>query len=107
MDATSIFKQTKCQVIQKALNNKDRVVALKLPKFAGLLKKELMPGVRFGTEMLNVAHFWGRVKGIFHTDELPAYGITVEEISQLKDIMKIESQDAVVFIADTPLPADA
>ncbi len=106
VDVTSIFKQTKCRVIQKALNNKERVTAFKLPKFAGLLKKELIPGVRFGTEMLNVARFWGRVKGIFHTDELPAYGITVEEISQLKHTMKMESQDAIVFVADTPQNAE-
>lgn len=106
VDVTSIFKKTKCRVIQKAINNKEWVVAFKLPKFAGLLKKQLMPGVRFGTEMLNVAHFWGRVKGIFHTDELPAYGITVEEISQLKHTMKMEAQDAIVFVADTPQNAE-
>ncbi len=101
IDVTSIFNQTKCQVIRKALDQNKRVLAVKLPKFAGLLKRELAPGMRLGAEMAAVAHFWGRVGGIFHTDELPAYGITVEELNQLGRLVKKESQDTVVLVADT------
>jgi len=77
------------------------VLAVKLPKFAGLLKRELALGMRLGAEMADIAHFWGRVGGIFHTDELPAYGITVDEMNQLGRLMKREPLDAVVFVADT------
>ncbi len=99
MDATSVFQKTKCRVVQMAVSNGKPVLAVLLPKFAGLLKTELMPGVRLGTEMANRAHFWGRVGGIFHTDELPAYGITNEEVIQLREIVKAEPKDAVVFVA--------
>ena len=101
MDVTPIFEKTKCRVVQKAISNGKRVLAVLLPKFAGLLKTELMPGVRFGTEMANRAHFWGRVGGIFHTDELPAYGISDEEVRELKEFVKAEPEDAVVFVADS------
>ncbi|MCZ2856357.1 MAG: Glu-tRNA(Gln) amidotransferase subunit GatE, partial [Candidatus Bathyarchaeota archaeon] len=101
MDATSVFQKTKCRVVQMAVSNGELVLAVLLPKFAGLLKTELMPGVRLGTEMANRAHFWGRVGGIFHTDELPAYGITNEEVIQLREIVKAEPKDAVVFVADS------
>jgi len=57
--------------------------------------------MRLGAEMADIAGFWGRVGGIFHTDELPAYGITVEEVNQLGRIMKKEPLDALVFVADT------
>jgi glutamyl-tRNA(Gln) amidotransferase subunit E len=80
---------------------KKRVLAIKLPKFADLLKTELAPGIRLGTEMADRARFWGRVGGIFHTDELPAYGITTEEVTQLRHLMKTVEKDAVVFVADT------
>jgi glutamyl-tRNA(Gln) amidotransferase subunit E len=60
-----------------------------------------MPGVRLGTEMASRAHFWGRVGGIFHTDELPAYGITDEEVRELRELAKAEPEDAVVFVADS------
>ncbi len=102
VDVSPVFKQTRCRVIQRALTQKKQVLALKLPKFAGLLKMELTPGTRLGSEMADIARFWGRVGGIFHTDELPAYSITREETSQLKRFMETEPQDAVVFVADTP-----
>jgi glutamyl-tRNA(Gln) amidotransferase subunit E len=51
--------------------------------------------------MADRARFWGRVGGIFHTDELPAYGITAEEVEKLRKATKAEEQDAVVFVADS------
>jgi glutamyl-tRNA(Gln) amidotransferase subunit E len=101
VDFTHVFKQTKCKVIQKALEQNKRVLAVRLPKFAGFLKRELAPGMRLGAEMADIAHFWGRVGGIFHTDELPAYGISVEEVDQVGRLVKKEQLDAVVFVADT------
>ncbi|MGQ9460715.1 MAG: Glu-tRNA(Gln) amidotransferase subunit GatE [Candidatus Bathyarchaeaceae archaeon] len=101
VDVTQLFKQTNCKVIQKALNQNKRVLAVKLPKFGGFLKRELAPGMRLGTEMADIAHFWGRVGGIFHTDELPAFGISADEVNQLEHFVKKEPLDAVVFVADT------
>jgi glutamyl-tRNA(Gln) amidotransferase subunit E len=68
----------------------------------GLLKRELMPNFRLGTEMADRARFWGRVGGIFHTDELPAYGVTAEEVEALKKAVSASEEDAVVFVADVP-----
>jgi glutamyl-tRNA(Gln) amidotransferase subunit E len=101
-DVTEVFKQTKCKVIQKALNKNQKVLALKLPKFKNFLKRELIPNIRLGTEMADHAKFWGRVGGIFHTDELPNYGITTQEIEELKKATKAQETDAIVFVADTP-----
>ena len=95
-----IFKNTKCKVIQKALEKKQQVLAVRLPKFKGLLKWELGPGLRLGTEMADRAKFWGRVGGMFHTDELPAYGITTEEVEKLRKNLEAHDEDAVVLVAD-------
>jgi glutamyl-tRNA(Gln) amidotransferase subunit E len=99
-DVSRVFKQTKCKVIRKALDANQQVLAVKLAKFRGFLKRELMPGFRLGTEMADRARFWGRVGGIFHTDEMPAYGITAEEVEELRKTVKAEDEDAVVFVAD-------
>jgi len=101
-DVTDVFKQTKCKVIRKTLEKNQQVLAVKLPKFKGFLKRELMPDFRLGTEMADRARFWGRVGGIFHTDELPAYGITTEEVEKLKKAVKAEEHDAIVLVADKP-----
>ncbi len=84
-NVTGVFKNTKCKVIQKALEKKQQVLAAKLVKFRGLLSLELSPQLRLGTEMADRARFWGRVGGLFHTDELPAYGITEQEIEELRE----------------------
>jgi glutamyl-tRNA(Gln) amidotransferase subunit E len=102
VDVTSIFEETKCRVVQKAISKGKRVLAVRLPGFAGLLRTELMPGVRLGTEMAHRAHFWGRVGGIFHTDELPAYGIGEKEVERVKGFVRAQPSDAVVFVADSP-----
>lgn len=100
VNVTSIFEKTKCKVLQKAIEQKKQVLAVRLPKFEGLLKIELAPRMRLGVEMASRARFWGRVGGIFHTDEMPAYGITVEEINEVRRAVKAEKTDAVVFVAD-------
>jgi glutamyl-tRNA(Gln) amidotransferase subunit E len=100
VDVKNVFRQTKCKVIRKALDQDLQVLALRLPKFKGFLKRELLSDFRLGTEMADRARFWGRVGGIFHTDEMPAYGITVEEVQELRKTVKAEEQDAVVFVAD-------
>ncbi|MEM3090436.1 MAG: Glu-tRNA(Gln) amidotransferase subunit GatE, partial [Candidatus Bathyarchaeia archaeon] len=101
-DVTQVFKQTACKVIRKALDKNQKILAVKLPKFSGLLKRELIPGIRLGTEMADRARFWGRVGGIFHTDELPAYGITAQELDALRKAVQAQEQDAAVFVADAP-----
>jgi glutamyl-tRNA(Gln) amidotransferase subunit E len=101
VDVSEVFKQTNCKVIRKALDKKQKAMAVTLAGFAGLLKRELMPGFRVGTEFSDRAKFWGRVGGIFHTDELPAYGVTAEEVEALRKAVGANESDVVVFVADT------
>jgi glutamyl-tRNA(Gln) amidotransferase subunit E len=101
VDVSEIFKQTNCKVIREALTEQQSVMAIKLAGFAGLLKRELMSGFRVGTELSDRAKFWGRVGGIFHTDEMPAYGVTANEVEVLRKAVDANEDDAVVFVADT------
>jgi len=102
VDVTHVFKNTKCKVIANALKQKNPVLAVKLKGFDGLLKKELSVGMRLGAELAGMARFWGRVGGIFHTDEMPAYEVTKEEITKLGSLLKKNPLDAIVFVADSP-----
>jgi glutamyl-tRNA(Gln) amidotransferase subunit E len=99
-DVSGIFKGSKSKVIRKAIDKKQVVMALRLPGFAGYLGRELMPNFRIGTELSDRAKFWGRVGGIFHTDELPNYGITVEEVEAVLKAVNATLEDTVVFVAD-------
>ena len=101
VDVSGIFKETKCKVIRKAVDKNQKVMAVKLPTFAGLLKRELMPDFRVGTELSDRAKFWGRVGGIFHSDEMPNYEVTSAEVDALRKAVNAAESDAVVFVADS------
>lgn len=101
VNVTEVFASTKSKIISRALKSGGKVYAVKLRGFHGLLGVELMPGRRFGTELADYARFWGGVGGIFHSDELPGYGITEEELEEVFRILGAEKgRDAVVIVAD-------
>jgi glutamyl-tRNA(Gln) amidotransferase subunit E len=100
VNVTEVFRQTKAKIIAKALDKRQTVLAVKVAGFAGLLKRELMPNFRLGTELADRARFWGRVGGIFHTDEMPNYGITLEEVEAVRAMVGAGQDEAVVFVAD-------
>ncbi len=101
VDVTDVFRGTRSKVIRKALSRGGRVLAVVLPGFHGLLGVEVQPGRRFGTELADYARFWGGVGGIFHTDELPGYGITSEEVEKLYEVTGARKGiDAIVLVAD-------
>ena len=100
VDVSTLFKGTKSRILNNALKNEGKVLAVKLPGFAGIVGCELCPRRRLGTEMADHARFHGGVKGIFHTDELPAYDISEAEVQALKERMGAEVSDAVVIVAD-------
>ena len=94
-----VFSKTKCKVIANVLVKRGTVLAVKLPKFGGLVGKELQPGRRFGTELADYAKVYGKVGGIFHTDELPSYGISAEEVSKMRNMLSATADDAIAIVA--------
>jgi glutamyl-tRNA(Gln) amidotransferase subunit E len=101
LDLTDTLAQSQSKIIQTAIKQGGRVEGVKLVGFAGLLKRELMPGIRLGTEMAKRAAFWGRVGGVFHSDELPNYGMTQPEVEAIAGKLGCRTNDAFVVIADT------
>lgn len=99
IDVTGVFSDTDSGVIQGVLPE-GKVLGVKLEGFDGLLGKEVQPDRRFGTELSDYASVYGGVGGIFHTDELPGYGITEEEVEEVRDALGASEGDAVVIIAD-------
>jgi glutamyl-tRNA(Gln) amidotransferase subunit E len=100
VDVSQTMKDSKSKVIRKALDQKGVVLSTVLPNFGGLGGREIQPGRRLGTEMSERAIFRGGVGGIFHTDELPAYGITEEEVRKLREKLHAEKNDLIVLVAD-------
>ena len=98
-DLGETLKDTESKIIAKALKKGGKVLAIKLNDYKGLIGKEVQPGRRFGTELAGYAKKMG-VAGIFHTDELPAYGITSHEVELINRFLKIGENDAFILVAD-------
>jgi glutamyl-tRNA(Gln) amidotransferase subunit E len=92
-DLTSLFAASQSKVIQSALKKGGRVYGWPLPNFAGLLKGKL------GPELAAHARVAG-VGGIFHSDELPAYGVTQAEVDAVRRQWNLTDPDAFVLVAD-------
>ncbi|WP_313695637.1 Glu-tRNA(Gln) amidotransferase subunit GatE [Halorarum halobium] len=100
-EVTDVFADTDSGVIAGALDSGGEVHAVRLAGFDGLVGCELQPDRRLGTELSDHAKRHG-AGGIFHTDELPAYGVTEAEVDALSDAVDAAPEDAVALVADDP-----
>lgn len=92
-DLTPSFRDSQSKVVASALTKGGVVLGWALPGFAGLLKGKL------GPELAAHARVAG-VGGIFHSDELPAYGIGESEVDGVRKELHLGSLDAFVLVAD-------
>jgi len=98
-DVTSVFEETESGVIRGALDAGGSVMAVPMYGFDGIVGREIAPDRRLGTEFSDHAKRHG-AGGIFHTDELPAYGVTDDEVATLREAVGADPEDAVAIVAD-------
>src|SRR5487761_1152977 len=99
-DATQILRKTQSKVIKTSFSmngSKTRIACILIKKFSGFIGKENAFGSRLGKELGAIARVYG-LGGVFHSDELPNYGITSEEIKTLLEKFAASSSDAFVLI---------
>lgn len=92
------FEKTNSKIILKELKKGKQVFGFKLKKFSGLLGFELQPERRFATELAELLKVHYSVPGLFHSDELPAYGITEQETKKVKQKLETGKNDAFVLV---------
>ena len=100
IDLTKTLNGSPSKILQKALQNKGSILAIKVNGFKNLLGKELVPNYRVGSELSSRAKVIAGVGGIFHSDELPNYGITDDDVNKIKTELKIEENDAFILVAE-------
>ena len=97
-DVTDMFRDTGSKVLLSNMGVGNRIYSTILRGMGGLMKSGKY---RMGKELADLVRRYG-VKGLFHSDELPGYGITKEEIDRLWSKMKKADEDAVLLIACPP-----
>lgn len=96
-DVTDLIGQSSSKVVKKILSGDSRFLGVVLRGFKGILSFEPYQGIRLGRELGEVAKSYG-IGGIFHSDELPNYGISIEDVESLSSILKINENDAFILI---------
>lgn len=102
VDITKIFEKSTSKVILENLKIKGSgVFTIKLKNFKGILGHEIQQDYRFASEVSdrNKKQF-PQIKGLFHSDELPKYGITEEEVSSVRDKLKLDEEDSFILIVN-------
>lgn len=98
--ATDIFKDTSSKILLKSLSSEksSNVICIVVKDFAGFFGKENEFHARLGKELGAIAKSYG-LGGVFHSDELPNYGITAEEVARLRAAFGLNDMDAFVLVA--------
>ena len=95
---TNLLQNCNSKIIKKSLENGDVIKAIKVEKFAGLFGFEPYSGIRLGKEIGQLVRFFG-IGGVFHSDELPNYGIENNDIQNIQKYLELEKDDAFLIIA--------
>lgn len=105
-DVTEIFKNCKSKIIQNALKEGAVVKAIRIKNFSGMFGFEPYEGIRLGKQLSELVRFFG-LGGIFHSDELPNYGIDNYEIQEIKKTLELEQNDGFLILAGDLQKIDA
>ena len=97
-DLTELFAKCDSEMIRNSLDSGSKVLAVALSGFADKLGSKQTDGEgaqlpRLGRELASAAKVAG-VAGIFHSDELPAYGISSSEVEAVRDSLSLSEEDA-------------
>ncbi|MFH1638425.1 MAG: Glu-tRNA(Gln) amidotransferase subunit GatE [Candidatus Woesearchaeota archaeon] len=98
-EATLFFDNCSSRIVRRVIEDGGKVFALKLPKFSGLLKREVCEGKTFGKELAEYAMAYG-TKGMIHSDEdLEKYGLE-QEFHNLKPFLDASDDDLILIVAE-------
>ena len=97
-DITELFLKCKSKIIQTALKKNQKIMAIAFRNMAGVFGYSPHKGIRLGKEVAELVRFFG-IGGVFHSDELPNYGVEETDLKKLKKYSEITENDAFLILA--------
>jgi len=95
---TEIFRNSKSKIIKKAIESNSEIRVIRIKNFSGMFAYSPYEGIRLGKELGQQVRFFG-IGGVFHSDELPNYGIERTEMEQITKLLDLDQKDGYVIIA--------
>jgi glutamyl-tRNA(Gln) amidotransferase subunit E len=97
-EINSIFENTDSKIIKTSFKENKNAYLFILPDFKGFLGREIQPNRRLGSEIANFLKVRTTLKGLFHLDELPNYGVTNENVIDIKNKFKLKENDSFIIV---------
>ena len=95
---SDVFKDTDSKAVRVSLDNHKDIFGFLIPNMKGMIGYEIQPNRRVGTEISSVLKSKTSLKGLFHSDELPNYGITQNEVNGVKQKLNLKENDAFILV---------
>ena len=96
-DITEVMKECNSKIIKKSIEKQERIFGIRIKKLKGIFGFEPYSDIRLGKEIGQLVRFFG-IGGVFHSDELPNYGIENVDIKRVTEKLNIDD-DAFLIIA--------
>jgi glutamyl-tRNA(Gln) amidotransferase subunit E len=96
-DVTEVLAKSQSKIVKKILDGGGLFKAIRVPGFAGMIGYEPYPEIRIGKELGKLVRFYD-LDGVFHSDELPNYGITEQEVAATRSRLQAGDDDAFVIV---------
>ena len=97
-DITEVMKECNSKIIKKSIERQDKIFGIRIKKLKGIFGFEPYSEIRLGKEIGQLVRFFG-IGGVFHSDELPNYGIENIDIKRVTEKLNIQNDDAFLIIA--------
>lgn len=96
-DVTDLLRNSSSKVLKRILTDDSKIIAFVLHGFNGILSFEPYPGIRLGKELGDLVKSYG-IGGIFHSDELPNYGISIDDVQSISSVLRMNKNDAFILV---------
>ena len=94
VDLTGVLSLSKSEIVKNGLKEGKKCVGIKLEGFRDLLSRG--GELRIAKELMGYAE----IRGMFHGDELPGYGIDREAVAGIAEGLKLGKEDSYVIVLE-------
>ena len=96
-DVTDLLRNSSSKVLKRIITDDSKIIAFVIHGFNGILSFEPYPGIRLGKELGDLVKSYG-IGGIFHSDELPNYGISIDDVQSISSVLRMNKNDAFILV---------
>ncbi len=98
VEITDAMRDCKSRIVRDAIGKGHGIFGIAFKNLGGVFGFAPYEGVRLGREVAELVRFFG-IGGVFHSDELPNYGVDEADVENIRKGIKASEGDAFLVLA--------